>query len=97
MTDNDNANPPCCVHAYVSGRVQGVSFRAFTRQQALQHDVAGWAKNLPDGRVEVMLQGLPDNVHRVLDALRQGPPHAQVTDLWQTDVAPQSLQGFSIG
>lgn len=85
-----------CVHAYISGRVQGVWFRAFTRENALAMNVVGWAKNLPDGRVEVMLQGLSDAVDAVLEALRRGPPLARVTDLWQERVAPQTFNGFSI-
>lgn len=87
----------CCIHAYISGRVQGVSFRAFTREQALLHDVTGWAQNLADGRVEVMLEGSRDQVFQVLDSLRQGPVQASVTDLMQEEVTPQYFKDFTIG
>ncbi len=52
----------CCVHAFVSGRVQGVWFRAFTKKQSMKVHVTGWAKNLADGRVEVMLAGSSKNI-----------------------------------
>ena len=87
----------CCVHAYVSGRVQGVWFRAFTREQAQARGVTGWARNLPDGRVEVMLEGTEADVNAVLDTLRQGPPLAQVTDLLQETVALQHFDSFTTG
>lgn len=87
----------CCIHAYVSGRVQGVWFRAFTREQALARSVTGWARNLPDGRVEVMLEGAETDVNAVLDALRQGPPLAQVTDLLQESVELQHFEAFTTG
>ena len=62
----------------VGGRVQGVFFRDSTRREAQQRGVSGWARNLPDGRVEVVLEGGPDEVAAVLSWLRDGPPHARV-------------------
>jgi hypothetical protein len=49
-------------HLFISGTVQGVSYRASTREQALQRAVTGWVKNLKDGRVEALLQGQKDKV-----------------------------------
>lgn len=69
----------CCVKAVVTGKVQGVSFRKSTQDQALQAKVTGYAKNLPDGRVEVMLCGEGTQVNRVAQWLWQGPPEARVT------------------
>jgi len=54
-----------CVHSFVSGKVQGVWFRQSTKEQALKQDVTGWAKNLSDGRVEVLLCGDVDAVGKV--------------------------------
>lgn len=68
-------------HVFVSGRVQGVFFRNFTRQQAESLGVAGWVRNLPDGRVEAMLEGEPDAVERLIDAMRAGPASARVDDV----------------
>lgn len=65
----------------VSGRVQGVWFRASTRQKALDFGLGGHAINLPDGRVEVLAEGVPSALGQLDDWLRQGPPLAQVQDL----------------
>lgn len=67
-----------CRRCYVSGRVQGVFFRASTREQARQLGVSGYARNLPDGRVEVLACGADAAVQQLCDWLAQGPPAAQV-------------------
>ena len=64
---------------YVSGRVQGVFYRASTRQRAQELGCRGYARNLPDGRVEVLAVGEPVAVHALVEWLRQGPPAAHVT------------------
>ena len=63
---------------YVSGRVQGVFYRASTRHKATELGCSGYARNLPDGRVEVLAVGEPQAVHSLLDWLWQGPPAAEV-------------------
>ena len=60
------------VHVLVSGRVQGVGFRAFTSRQAHAHGLAGWVRNLIDGRVETEVQGSRFGVDRFLEDLRRG-------------------------
>jgi acylphosphatase len=67
-----------CMHGVVSGRVQGVWYRGFVKQQALAHQLSGWAKNLDDGRVEVLLCGEQQAVEAVVDSLRTGPPMSRV-------------------
>ena len=67
------------VKGYVSGRVQGVGFRYFVRRQAEALAVNGYAKNLPDGRVEFLLQGDKSAVLLVLENIRGGPSYSQVT------------------
>jgi acylphosphatase len=62
----------------VSGRVQGVFFRASAQQQARKLGIAGYAKNLADGRVEVLAVGDETQVSRLIQWLRQGPPTAEV-------------------
>ena len=76
---------------YVSGRVQGVFYRASTRQRAQELCCRGYAHNLPDGRVEVLAVGEPAAVHALVEWLRQGPPAAHVTDVKCTEVAPAEL------
>jgi len=65
----------------VSGRVQGVFYRASTRQRAIELGVTGYARNLPDGRVEVLACGDPTAVAALCDWLWHGSPASQVTSV----------------
>ena len=69
------------VHAFVSGRVQGVFFRQSTQLKAQRLDVKGWVRNLPDGRVEVVFEGEEPAVKSLVDYCRHGPSTAKVNDL----------------
>ena len=80
----------------VSGLVQGVFFRDTCRRVAGQQGVAGWVRNLPDGRVEAVFEGPPDSVDRLVTWARRGPSAAQVTGLTVTDEPVEGLSGFSI-
>ena len=62
----------------IGGRVQGVGFRWFTYDAARREGVTGWVRNLPDGRVEALVEGDAEAVTRVERALRMGPPSARV-------------------
>ncbi len=68
-------------HAIISGRVQGVFFRMETKRAADDMGVFGWVRNLKDRTVEAVFEGEKDRVDAVLDWCRQGPPHANVTDV----------------
>lgn len=70
----------------VRGRVQGVGFRWFVRERARAFGLAGWVQNLPDGTVAFAAAGPADRVERLLEALRAGPPAAQVTDVEVRDL-----------
>ena len=70
-----------CIRGYVSGRVQGVSFRYFVKTHAEALAVNGYAKNLLDGRVEFFLQGSKSSVLSVLDKIRRGPSYSQVVEV----------------
>jgi acylphosphatase len=70
----------------VSGRVQGVFFRASTREQAQRVGLRGHARNLPDGRVEVLAVGPDDAVEQLAQWLRHGPPRARVEAVEREDV-----------
>jgi acylphosphatase len=67
-------------HIVVSGRVQGVFFRAYSQREAVLLGVTGWVKNLFDGRVEIMAEGEKEQVKRLIAAVKQGPPQAYVED-----------------
>ncbi|MCK0753790.1 acylphosphatase [Chromohalobacter japonicus] len=79
-----------CLKAWVTGRVQGVGFRAASREQALKEELTGHARNLSDGRVEVLLCGERSAVDRVVRWLWQGPPASRVThvECEKVDVTP---------
>jgi acylphosphatase len=72
----------------VSGRVQGVFFRASVRDTARSHGLTGWVRNRPDGRVEAELQGPDTAVERTIAWCRQGPPLARVIDVEVTTLDP---------
>jgi acylphosphatase len=63
----------------VSGRVQGVFFRSETQDEALRHGLTGWVRNLPDDRVEAVFEGEKENVEKLINFCRRGPPGARVT------------------
>ncbi len=83
-------------HVTVHGRVQGVFFRDSTRERAEAHGVSGWARNMPDGSVEAVLEGAPEAVERVVRFLGSGPPSADVEGVEVDEEEPQGLSGFSI-
>ena len=72
------------VHLLVSGIVQGVSFRFYTVEEARRLGVAGWVRNLADGRVEALAEGDRAALERLLAFCRRGPPAAQVDDVEAT-------------
>ena len=83
------------VVALVSGQVQGVGYRWFVRSQAQAEGVAGSAANLPDGRVEVVLEGPADAVGRVVAALGGPAAPGHVERVEPRDEPPQGSQGFT--
>ena len=76
-----------CVRCYVSGRVQGVGYRFFAHGKAMQLGLTGYARNLDDGRVEVLACGEEQAVAELRRWLQRGPRWSRVTDL-QWDYAP---------
>ncbi len=83
-------------HVRVSGRVQGVFFRAWTQQQAQALEVRGWVRNCPDGRVEAHVEGAFEAVEKIVEKLRRGPPSALVEDLRTWDVEPCDFDSFEV-
>lgn len=77
-------------HVFVSGRVQGVFYRDQTQRQANARGVAGWVRNLPDGRVEAVLEGEEKAVQDLLAWCQRGPANAYVTGV---EVAYEAVQG----
>lgn len=86
-----------CLYCLVSGRVQGVFFRASAQAEAQRLGITGWARNLPDGRVEVMACGDGDALERFRQWLGQGPPQAEVADVEVEECAfDPSLERFDV-
>jgi acylphosphatase len=88
---------PGAVSVRVTGRVQGVSFRAWTEAEARRLGLDGWVRNACDGSVEARLQGDPSAIEEMLRRVRDGPAAARVTGV---DAAPvevdAALSGFGI-
>ena len=81
----------------ISGRVQGVGFRVFAEAKAAVEGVHGYVRNLPDGRVEIQLEGDQEAVDRIESALRRGPAGARVENVQVERVPPSHrATGFSI-
>jgi acylphosphatase len=84
-------------HVIVSGRVQGVWYRGATQRFASAAGVRGFVRNLPDRRVEAVLQGDRAAVENVIDFMREGPPGAVVTDITVSFRTPaEAFRGFEI-
>jgi len=83
--------------AHVSGKVQGVYFRASSQQMAIEYSLSGYAHNLADGDVEVLLCGEENNVDKMLDWLNHGPPQAEVAKVQKKKVEWTDHNHFSIG
>ena len=80
----------------VSGRVQGVGFRFFVVEAARHEGVRGWVQNLPDGRVEALIEGDDAAVTRVEQKIRRGPSSARVQDVQVHAEPPAGQTGFVI-
>lgn len=80
----------------VSGLVQGVFFRDSCRRAALGDDVAGWVRNRPDGAVEAVFEGTPDQVARMVAWARRGPARAIVAGITVHDEEPEGLGTFQV-
>lgn len=84
------------VQAHVTGRVQGVSFRWYTEEQARRLGVAGWVRNEPDGSVLLHVEGEDDAVEALVAWCRRGPSMAKVADVAVRDAAPSGATSFEI-
>jgi acylphosphatase len=85
-----------CRKYTVSGRVQGVFYRASTERQAQRLGVTGWVRNLPDSRVEVLACGDEEQLDALLSWLWQGPANARVSDVCSDAVETQNWAGFNV-
>ena len=82
--------------AHVSGKVQGVYFRASSQQIAIDHGLSGYARNLTDGSVEILMCGEEQSVDKMLAWLAHGPPQAEVNAIESKQVPWQEHHFFSV-
>jgi acylphosphatase len=80
----------------ISGRVQGVFFRDTARRLAEESGVAGWVRNLPDGRVEAVFEGPDEEVRKLVEWAHSGPPWAVVDDVAVQSEPPEGLAAFLV-
>ena len=83
-------------HVRITGRVQGVFFRAWAQQQARELGVSGWIRNADDRSVEAHVEGDEAAVKALIQRLWQGPPAADVENVEVEDTAPEGLGGFEV-
>jgi acylphosphatase len=84
-------------HVYVSGQVQGVFFRDSTRERAEQLGLAGWVRNLPDGRVEALFEGSSEKVREMVRWCEEGPLHAEVEGVeTEFEASRGAFTGFEV-
>ena len=79
------------VRVYITGTVQGVFFRTFIKSNAEKYNVKGFTRNLEDGRVEVFLEGNSEDVNKMTELCKQGPPHSMIKNI---EIKPEKFQGF---
>lgn len=83
-------------HVFISGRVQGVGYRASTTDAAALIKINGWVRNLRDGRVEALFEGSADQVEEMIRWCHKGPPAAVVKDVHVEYVKPTKAKGFQV-
>lgn len=76
------------VHVIIEGRVQGVFFRAYTRDEAVKLGLAGWVRNRPDGSVEALIEGESSTVEKMLRWFHRGSPHSLVEKVKVSEEPP---------
>jgi acylphosphatase len=84
------------VHLLVTGKVQGVFYRATAKKMAESMGIAGWVKNTANGNVEILAQGNEEDVKAYIHWCKQGPPKAVVTNLAVTERDDVAMEGFEI-
>ena len=97
MQRSESHEPRVRRHLRIIGEVQGVSFRASLADRARTFGVDGFARNLPDGTVDAVLEGPEGPVEELVEFCRHGPAMARVVDLRVETEAPVGVRGFAEG
>ncbi len=81
------------VHLFISGKVQGVYFRHYTKEKAVELGLKGWVKNRMDGKVETVFEGASEQVNEMVHWCQTGPAHANVTNVQEVWEEPTGETG----
>jgi len=84
------------IRLYISGTVQGIFFRGFIKENAEKLNIKGFVRNLEDGRVEVFLEGNPDEVRKMITLCKKGPRHTEIKNVEIKEERFQDLKQFKI-
>jgi len=84
------------VRLYISGLVQGIFFRGFIKENAEKFNLKGFVRNLEDSRVEVFIEGNPDDVRKMIELCKKGPKHSEVKKVEEKDEKFQEFKSFKI-
>ena len=79
------------VRLYIGGTVQDVFFRSFVKENAERHNLRGFVRNLEDGRVEIFLEGNPEDVNKMMELVKKVPKHSQIKNI---EVKEEKFQDF---
>ena len=85
-----------CYQIRVTGRVQGVFFRASTKNKALELQIKGWVRNETDGSVLIEAEGEPDQIAAFISWCHEGPQYSNVIDVLSSEIAPKEFESFEI-
>ncbi|MBD2302972.1 MULTISPECIES: acylphosphatase [Nostocales] len=96
MQDSTQVPQIIRAHVLISGRVQGVGYRYATVDTASQLGLTGWVRNLPDGRVEAVFEGVREVVEEMIRWCYSGPPAAVVQGVVTEYEEPEGLRGFEV-
>ena len=84
------------IRLYISGIVQGISFRSFIKENAERFNVKGFCRNLEDGRVEVFFEGNNTEVDKMIEICKQGPKHAKISNVEVKEERYQDFKNFKV-
>ncbi|MBT4376414.1 acylphosphatase [archaeon] len=84
------------IRLYISGSVQGIFFRGFIKENAEKLGIKGFVRNLEDGRVEVFIEGMPDQVKKMITICQKGPRHSEIKNIEEKQERFQDFKVFKV-
>jgi len=84
------------IRLYVSGIIQGIFYRAFVKENADKLNLKGFVRNLEDGRVEIFIEGNPEDVRKMIEIAKKGPKHSEIKNVEEKQEKFQDLKSFKV-